>query len=451
MYFPGTALALVPGVWLGLPWWATPLVLCAAAAGVLYRVVTELIDGVAGLLAVLLLVSLSVYRELSLRLYSQTPMLLLTLCLVWAWLAWRRDPRAWRALVIGIIAGWMLIVRPLDATVFLLPVAVAAALDLRRLDRRQVVRAVAALAAGALPFVTLQLIANRGITGSWLTTPHAYYAARDFPGVTLGFHEPRDVSTLATIVPQKRELYKQTVPAIRQHRPSRVWRELIRTRLPSTVDVTLPNRLLLVLLPIGVVALFSARRRHHRLWVVAAPLPLFVLAYALYLFYFSHYLLVIAPATIFLIVLAARELPELWPRARNAIAVLVTFAIVALALYALPEIQRTVYDDVGRDDLAAINKLLADLPQRPALVLFRSEGGVSIHREPVYNLDTRDIDAADVIRAHDLPGEANRRLIEYYAAHQPQRHVYRVIRASDGAPPQVIDLGPVGTLRHAPQ
>jgi hypothetical protein len=392
---------------------------------------------------VLMLVSLPTFRELSLRLYSQTPMLFLVLCLTWAWLAWRRDRRGFRAAIIGVIAGWMLIVRPLDAIVFLVPVAIAMALEMQKLDRRTL----AAVAIGALPFLSLQLIANRGTTGSWLTTPHAFYAERDFPGVTLGFHTPRPMSMLATTVPQKRALYRDTIPAIEAHRPGNVLPDLIHNRLPSTVSTTLPNNLLIILLPLGIAALMTQRRSRHR-WVFVGPLLLFILAYAFYLFYFPHYLLVIAPAMIFLIVLAVRELSALWPRAQRVLTVLLTFGVAAVSIYALPEFHRIVHDDVGAGDLGAINQLLADLPHRPAIVLFHYTDGVSVHREPVYNVETRSIDDADVIRAHDLPGEANRKLLEYYASRQPQRHVYRVIRTTEG-PPQLEYLGLVGPMSEA--
>ena len=437
MYFPGTAVTLVPGVWLGLPWWITPLVLSSASVGVLYRVVTEMIDGVASVLAALMLISLSTFRELSLRLYSQTPMLFLALCLIWAWLAWRRDPDWRRAGLMGVIAGWMLIVRPLDALVFLAPLAVAIALDRQRLDRRVLV----AIAIGMLPFLSLQFIANRGITGSFFTTPHAFYADRDFPGVSLGFHTPRPMSMLATITPQKRELYRQTVPAIEQHRPGNTVPELLRNRLPLTVSATLPNNLLVILLPVGVAVLLTQRRFDHR-WIFAAPLLLFVIVYAFYLFYFAHYLLVISPAMIFLILLAARDLPIVWPR------LLLSLTVAALSIFSLPELHRTVRDDVGAGDLGAINNLLATLDHRPAIVIFRYTDGVSVHREPVYNTATGNIDDAEVVRAHDLPGEPNRKLLEYYAAHQPQRHVYRVTRHAD-APPELEYLGPVSQVSQA--
>jgi hypothetical protein len=441
MYFPGAALTLVPAVWLGMPWWVTPLVLAGASVGVLYRAVAEMLDGLAALLAALMLVALGAFRELSLRLYSQTPMLFLAVCVIWAWLAWRRDRRAWRAAIIGVIAGWMLIVRPLDAVVFLVPLAIAILLELRKPDLRTIV----AIAIGIAPFLAIQLIANRGITGSLLTTPHAFYAARDFPGVTLGFHTPRPPSSLATIVPQKRVLYEEAVPAITRHRPQNLLRELFRNRLPLTVATTLPNNLLLIFVPLGVAALLTRRADPHA-WLLVVPLPLYLLAYALYLFYFAHYLIVIAPAMIVLVLLGAREMAALFARVRNALTVLITCSVAALSLLALPEFHRTVYDDVGADDLPAINDMLANLRRRPAIVLFRYQPGVSIQREPVYNVDTKDIDHADVIRAHDLPGEPNGRLLEYYAARQPQRHVYRVVRKPDGAPPELIDLGPVGDV-----
>src|SRR5690606_1651654 len=46
MYFPGTALLHLPGALLGLPFWVTAVCISGIAAGLLYRVVSELTDGV---------------------------------------------------------------------------------------------------------------------------------------------------------------------------------------------------------------------------------------------------------------------------------------------------------------------------------------------------------------------------------------------------------------------
>ncbi len=47
-YFPGDALAYVPGVWLHLPFWVMPAVISGGAVGLMYAIMTQLIDGVAG-------------------------------------------------------------------------------------------------------------------------------------------------------------------------------------------------------------------------------------------------------------------------------------------------------------------------------------------------------------------------------------------------------------------
>src|SRR5258707_1098487 len=93
---------------------------------------TEMVDGLAGALAALLVVSLSWYRMLSIMLMSQLPVLFFGLIMFWAWLRWRSGSRrpGW-LLLIGICAGWAAITRPLDAMCFALPIGVAILLDIR--------------------------------------------------------------------------------------------------------------------------------------------------------------------------------------------------------------------------------------------------------------------------------------------------------------------------------
>jgi hypothetical protein len=127
----------------------------------------------------------------------------------------------------------------------------------------------------------------------------------------------------------------------------------------------------------------------------------------------------------------------------------VTAAVAALAVAALPEFDRTERDDLSPGDLAVIRQMLATLPCRPAIVLFRYSAGGNVNAEPVYNIDTLHLDDADVIRAHDLPGEASRKLLEYYAKCQPQRHVYRIQRDAGLGAPTLVDLGPVTSVSQA--
>src|SRR5215210_7969441 len=75
IYFPGTALMFAPMEWVGWPAWILPVVFSGAAMGLLYRIVTELVDGVAGLLAPLWMVSLVWFRTVSFMVMSHVAML----------------------------------------------------------------------------------------------------------------------------------------------------------------------------------------------------------------------------------------------------------------------------------------------------------------------------------------------------------------------------------------
>src|SRR5438876_5932282 len=54
-YFPGTALMYVPGVWLGWPTWVLPLLASGAIVGLVYRIITDMVDGADGALAAVLM------------------------------------------------------------------------------------------------------------------------------------------------------------------------------------------------------------------------------------------------------------------------------------------------------------------------------------------------------------------------------------------------------------
>ena len=101
IYFPGTALLYSPTVWLHLPFWFGPLIVAGACCAMLYRVVTEMTDGVSGMLAALMLLSLQWFRYLSLMVMSHSVMLLLGLLILWAWLHWRQNKRLVWAIAIG--------------------------------------------------------------------------------------------------------------------------------------------------------------------------------------------------------------------------------------------------------------------------------------------------------------------------------------------------------------
>ncbi len=244
IYYPGTALMDVAGVWLHLPFWAIPVLSAGASVGLVYRIVTELVDGVAEALAALMMISLPTFRSLALMLLSQTPMLLLGLLLIWAWLRWRGDRETRWVLLIGALAGWALITRPLDALAYLVPVCWAMlaesseearvfitssgtsgerragghgafkvrfdsdgpsstnaprrgpAPDDQVRGKRNFLKVALALlpvvalfVLSAAPFLAVQAIQNKAMTLRWTVTPEGEFAAENFPGPMVGFHQ----------------------------------------------------------------------------------------------------------------------------------------------------------------------------------------------------------------------------------------------------------------------
>ena len=125
LYFPGTALLYVPTIWLSLPTWLMPVCVAGWIVGLLYRIVAEVLDGAAAVLASAVLASLSWFRVYSVLLTSHEPMLLLGMLLIWSWLRWRRHhSRGW-LIMAGIFLGWGMITRPADALCFAIPLALA--------------------------------------------------------------------------------------------------------------------------------------------------------------------------------------------------------------------------------------------------------------------------------------------------------------------------------------
>jgi hypothetical protein len=457
IYFPGTALMFAPMEWLSWPTWILPVVISAVSVGLLYRIVTELVDGTAGLLAAVWAVSLVWFRTLSFLVMSHVAMLFLGLLIVWAWLRWRRDRRWGWALAIGVFSGWAAITRPVDALAYAIPVGLAMAAALWKQPARQWALTAGAILAGAAPFLALQVIFNVGVTGNPLRTPYTAYLERDQPGAQFGLRRYDPSARPASSLPQKQAYYEWCRPYFQQHEPGNFYRAWFRTRqmpggrlhpprLLTVADSTLPGRLLLVLAPAGAIAL--GRRR----WAVAAAAPLFVGFYLFNPFFLEHYPVVIVPAVIVLVFAGADAVAgalgqwrHQWGRpagvalAAAVLALSVTSAWPVKGRMALPG-QRT-RDGFGEGSiLAFIDDALKVAIRTPAVVLFRPPP--QFFAEAVYNPDVAWPDDAPVIRAHDL-GERNREIIEYYAERQPGRTFYLV--DWDGG--SIATLGDAAALR----
>lgn len=435
-YGPGTATVYAIGMGLHVPPWAVSLALSSLAVGLLYLLVSRLLDDSSGLLAAIMLLALGMFRRTSIMTMSQPLMLVLALLAVLAYLRWREQRQALWMVIIGLCIGWGALCRPVDA------VCIAAGLGLAILPDclgrgpqagRLIVVSFGAICIAALPFLAIQLIYNKGVTGSVTTMPWDYYAKRDDPYDVLGRPPLRpDVKPVSTLAQKQIFAEEFTLPAFRQ--------KIGQSRLANLIDRTtrtlagppleeqeknrliygaLPTPLLVTLLPLGLLAL--GRRR----WVVIIPVALFLLIYSQYTFFLVHYAVAIVPGIILLVLAGKEVLQSTWPAARRPIGIGFTLVILALCVGALPQLNPSRKDQwFPAPFLRDVDRKLAAI-STPAIVLFKFDSERSVHEEPVYNLATASPDDAPVIRAHDL-GERNRELFAYYAKRSPARVVYRL-------------------------
>jgi hypothetical protein len=427
MYFPGAGLWYAPAQFVGLPFWFMSALACGVATALLYLIVTEAIDGVAGALAVVMILALFMFRKISLLIGGHPPMLMVELALVFCYLRWRELPVTRWSIPIGALAGWGAIIRPLDALVVGVPVGIMMALDLLKRPLRAWRVTGARVVAAAIPFLALQIVFNLGVTGEWYRTPFDHYADRDYPGTTIGFHKFDPNRRPVSQLPQKQKYYDDfAVPAIKRHQPENLIGNWIYGDLARSIADGMPHRLMYVLLPVGLLGLTMRPR-----WLVFSLLPAYIVAYSFYTWNLPHYAIVAAPAIILWVLQGAHAVETTWPRWRGAIATFLTLSIVVLSLRELAEFNRLTldepFDPVG---LTRVREAIAKLPHKPAVVLFRYDPKIPGDEEPVYNMESAWPDDAAVIRAHDL-GPRNVEIFRYYAARQPERAFYLYDRGDD--------------------
>ena len=455
IYFPGTALMFVPAIWLNLPVWLLPAMVGGAITALLFSIIAELIDPAAGWLSVLLVLSCTWFRTITMMLMSQAPMLLLGLALVWTWLRWRKSNRWGWLLAIGIFAGWGAITRPIDALAYALPIGLALLLDLRAKPPIVWLKAAALIIAGAAPFLILQIIFDVGVTGHALETPYTLYLQREQPGATFGFHHFDPTARGQSTLPQmQRDLeFSQTYFAL--HQPDNFWKPWLFTQHPHgfsprpayfamIADTTLPASFLIILLPIGLLGLTD--RRSLILWLT---FPFFIVLYVLNPFFLEHYAIAIIPAAVLCLLLSIKALTAAFPRFRVRIVAALTSLLIATALTGLWEINHLIVTDPQSqvsDELlpSALLKKSHDLHGLRAVVLFKWDPTRNWKEEPVCNSDVPWPDDAEVIRAHDL-GPRDAQIIDYYASLQPDRSFFLWDQKAD----KLARLGTAADLRKA--
>ena len=438
IYFPGTSIFYAPMVWLHLPTYVMPLVVSGAVIAMLYRVVTEMMDGVAGLLACFWIIALSEFRTLSVMVMSHLPMLLLGLLMVWAWLRWRASRRVRWALVLGIFSGWAAITRPADAVIYALPIGIAMIAQLWKHPRRQALPAAAALLIGAAPFLALQVVFDKGVTGHALESPYTYSLKLDQPGTQFGFqhYDPDAAPPTKHIGKLGYYLWCQTF--LKNHQFPQVLKRWVfsegnnlgphQSYFMIIVNNALPAHLLLILIPVGLLAMNDRRQL-----VLIATFFTFCVIYFFNPFFLEHYLMVVVPAAALMAARGSRIV--VGQRFARPLGVPMTVAILSLSLTSLWEFKRLSFGEFdlavqdGKEGMLESSKLSVMDEQLPAavgstraVVLFVPLTS-SYFEEPVYNTTVANIDDAPIIRAHDM-GARNVEIIRYYADRQSDRVFY---------------------------
>ncbi|MGD0463360.1 MAG: glycosyltransferase family 39 protein [Tepidisphaeraceae bacterium] len=441
MYFPGTALAAAPALWLRLPYWTSPLICGAAAAAVFYAIALELFGPIRALIAVLLLVSRPYFRAMSVMLMSETPSLLAMMILIWAWLRWRRQRRLAWALLIGASAAWGAITRPLDALCFAVPIALAMLFELRT-QPKAILKMSAAVALSALPFAALQIAQNVGVTGKWWQCAEQYYTAENFPAPVMGFG-PFDLTRFPTGWSNAKKAFAlEQLDRYRHHTLSEELKAWYPARFVDLIYVTLPATMLVALLPLALLAANDPRRI-----VLLAVIPLFLAGYLAFLLPLLYHMVPIIPLMICALLMGWEALERAWPSYRQRIAAFTTVALTATALGALPEFNRNASSILlACEPLKQITRDLSVLT-KPSVVLFPfDESRIPVNCFPVYNDDVAWPDEATVIRANDLGEDHNWKLFDYYARLQPQREFYLYDRSTPDDPRPLKFLAAAGDL-----
>lgn len=424
--FPGAAMMFVPTVWFHLPTWVMPLLITGVACGLLWWLLSELVDSAAATLGLTVLVADTAFDRVAAMYLAQIPLLTLGLAAITALLIWRKKPTLRVAAIIGASLGWAAITRPLDAACFGVIVAVGMFCPLRQLSLRRIVATCGVVIVSALPFLIIQAVMNLGITGSITKPPFVFYNERDQPALALYQEAPLQRQPLS-MVPQKHLFYDQfTLPFILAERdPSVSLLDRWQRRVQAMAGILAPSNLMIPLAFLGLAGLVTRAR-----WLLFAIVPLFAISYQGYPIFLAHYATFALPGIILTYALTPQVAAKLAGARYGAFASrAVAFLLVGMSIGGA--VSQCI--NAPTDSLLVQRRRLDALLEQvhaPAIVLYTAPISLQeMHLEPVYNDSVAWPDDAPIINAHDR-GRENIELYRYYAARSPDREVWRLDRRS---------------------
>ncbi len=435
--FPGASMLFTPTVWLHLPTWFMPLTVTGVACGLLWWVLSELIDPWCATVGIVVLICSFGFQRLSTMYMAQIPMLMFGLAAFASMLCWRKRPSCKTAALVGLFLGWAAITRPLDAMCYGAIVGLGMLPTFLRLSPKTMLLTTLVILATATPFLTIQAIFNYRVTDSIFYTPFSYYNDRDQPALAYGAGSS-DRRPLSDI-PQKQAFYDYfTLAFVKLHNHPKMTASILwQNRLNVMQSMLGPT---VYMLPIAAIGLLGLRTPSRLL--LFAILPAFVIAYHWYPIFLFHYIAFALPGLILLFALA----PECVSRvvsARRAPLIRRLMGLTIIGMSLATVIHRSISEPI---DQQLVHKQAVDASlgrvSPPAIVLFTPpKDADDMHMELVYNDDVAWPDDAPIIRAHDR-GSQNLQLFAYYARIAPQREAWLFDRGTM----QLTRLGRVDEL-----
>ncbi len=313
-----------------------------------------------------------------------------------------RRKQPWYALAMGIGIAILANTRPYEGLIFSIPVAIAF------LASRPRWGAVALIAVVLVPAFAATGYYNRAVTGSALQLPFTEYA-RQYARIPLFNFQPLHPAN-ANLPPSLYDLHQNWEP--REWQKARTvelfwlrakdWKDVAATVLGSF----LPGLMIVAFFP----NLWRDRRIRLPLLCVLAALA----GSLIEIRYYQHYF---GPAAAALLILEVQSLRHLrqWKLRNRPSGRFLSRAIPALVIGAAVASQGRLIVGPERQPVNARRDKVAlavdDLVNQH-VILVRYTGHQSPHEEWVYN--GANIDAQNVIWAHDLGAAENARLLEYY-------------------------------------
>ena len=407
----GNALALSPGVAIGLPG-LLPLLLTGLTAALLVVLVRRVSSSGVALVSVAIWLTQAGQMRWRASYMSQTTSGALWLAGWWFLLRWRETRRASWLAALAAVAGFGAVTRPLTMLAWAVPVGVVVLRDAIR--SKQWAGLGAAIATGALLLLLLP-IQNVATLGNWRASPLALYTRQYLPFDRIGF----GLDSTPPLIPPAPEFQRATAELVARHREHTVQalpkifaarvRVLLRQSFGQWRAVLIPAAL------IGLALLTGAG------WFALGSALLLYLAYLLYAHepQWSAYYYEMTPVVAFLSALglvwllgklSGKQRLPLQFSAAAAIAVL----IAGSGDLGAARVARAGEQAPFRHFAEAIRATGATR----ALVFVRYDPGGDPHASFVRNVVDRD--AAAVITARDLGADVNARV----AAALPGRQLF---------------------------